>query len=334
MHLSYRIKNNCLKSARKVLIKYTYRANIKRNSNYLGDGGDGMKQRDDLFKTPLFSKKEAGQHLKIAEKSGKVYSKSGHDVLMNVKTGKIATEASNQSSHKAVASNYDAVKSRLRSYENKGAIERIRRNYYGVKSSETKQLIANRYMIGSNINETAYISFHSAFEYHGMANQIFYRVYISSEKRFSGFEHDGIEYQWVSSKINPGVITAGKVRVTDIERTVVDCIKDFEKCGGLEELLHCLSMITVADENKLLQYLTAYENQFLWQKAGYILSHFAKAMKLTERFFSVCRGNIKKSKRYLYEGIRYENPVYNAQWQLYVPMNLLNLIGEEGEQGV
>ena len=47
-------------------------------------------------------------------------------------------------------------------------------------------------------------------------------------------------------KINVGVVeprTTQGVRVTDLERTVIDSIKDFEKIGGLEELMNCLSLV-------------------------------------------------------------------------------------------
>ncbi|MCD4714152.1 MAG: hypothetical protein K8R73_12775 [Clostridiales bacterium] len=33
------------------------------------------------------------------------------------------------------------------------------------------------------------------------------------------------------------------IRITDMERTVVDSIRDFNKMGGFEELLNCLEGI-------------------------------------------------------------------------------------------
>lgn len=122
----------------------------------------------------------------------------------------------------------------------------------------------------------------------------------------------------------------GKVRVTDLERTIVDSIKDFSKIGGLEELLHCLSMVTYADENRLITYLETYKNQFLWQKAGYMLSCF-HGMKLSQHFFDVCKSNCKKSVRYLYEELKYENPVFAKEWGLYVPKDIMKLLDEGGE---
>jgi len=99
----------------------------------------------------------------------------------------------------------------------------------------------------------------------------------------------------------------------------------------LKELLHCLFMVTFADEKKLLEYLLAYNSQFLYQRAGYVLSHFKKSMKLTEHFFSECKIHIHKSKRYLYDGIQYESPVYSGKWQIYVLNDLMRIINEGGD---
>ena len=230
-----------------------------------------------------------------------------------------------------LAGNQDTAKSILRSALHNGYIERLRHNYYAVKSLETGQAIPNRFAIGSEINSSAYISHHTAFEYYGMANQVFSTVYISSAMKFKDFFHDGVEYKYLPSKQSFGIIKpASHIKVTDIERTILDNIKDFTKIGGLEELLRCLSMVTVADEEKLLSYLAEYKNQFLYQKVGYILSHFEN-IKLSQAFFSLCKQMIGKSKRYFYDGIQSESPKYYSEWQLFAPGDLLKLLDEGGD---
>ena len=64
---------------------------------------------------------------------------------------------------------------------------------------------------------------------------------------------------------------------------MLDNIKDFDKVGGLEELLRCLEMITVLDEGRLTTYLEKYHNQFLAQKVGYLLSFYPQ-LKLSDGF--------------------------------------------------
>ena len=121
------------------------------------------------------------------------------------------------------------------------------------------------------------------------------------------------------------------VRVTDIERTVLDSINDFEKIAGLEELLRCLELIPLIDEEKLLEYLERYGKQFLYQKTGYVLTHLKNELRLSERFFEICEGNVSKSVRYLYNGIEHEKNAFDNRWQLFVPNNLLKILSQGGE---
>ena len=70
----------------------------------------------------------------------------------------------------------------IKSYLQKGYIERVRRNLYAVISMETGQAIPNRYQIASRVTDDACVSHHSAFEYYGYANQVFYDVYFTTQK--------------------------------------------------------------------------------------------------------------------------------------------------------
>ena len=63
----------------------------------------------------------------------------------------------------------------------------MRRNLYAVISMETGQAIPNRYQIASRVTDDACVSHHSAFEYYGYANQVFYDVYFTTEKRVRPF---------------------------------------------------------------------------------------------------------------------------------------------------
>ena len=218
----------------------------------------------------------------------------------------------------------------LYSHKKKGLIVSIRRNLYAAISLETNQPVCTPYQIASNISPDSYVSHHSAFEYHGMANQVFSEIYVSSSTKFNDFEFDGKQYKRIVSKTNEGVKTIGKVRVTDIERTIVDSIKDFSKIGGLEELLRCLAMVTYVSEEKIKRYLQIYDSCILWQKTGYILTHYPN-MKISEKFIELCRVNGGKSVRYLYEELKFEKPTYLKEWGLFVPKDMMKLIDEGGE---
>ena len=119
-----------------------------------------------------------------------------------------------------------------------------------------------------------------------------------------------------------------KVRVTDLERTVIDCIDRIKYAGGLEELLNNLSSIAYIDEDKLQHYLEDYGKAYLYQKAGFLLSMFKKQMHLSSGFFRRCKANIGQSTRYLTDAC--ENVAYETEWRLCVPGDLFDLTEKGG----
>lgn len=218
----------------------------------------------------------------------------------------------------------------LYSLKKKGLIQSVRRNLYVTVSLETREPVANPFEIASHITEHSYVSHHSAFEFYGMANQVFSDVYVSSPTVFRAFEFDDRKYCCLLTGNEFGISKQKSVLVTDLERTVLDSIKDFEKIGGLEELLRCLAMITVLREETMMYYLSKYQNQFLYQKAGYLLSHYPQ-LKLSESFFAYCRANKGSSSRYLYSDLQKEGCISSKEWNLCVPENLMGLTSEGGD---
>jgi len=216
-----------------------------------------------------------------------------------------------------------AAHSLLYDYTRNRLIERVRRNLYAAISLETKQPVANRYVIASHLAPDACVSHHSAFEVYGYANQVYNEVYVTTKLRFTDFEYDGAAYRRVSPRISSGVTEqTGGLRVTVPERTVIDSINDFEKISGLEELLRCIELIPSLDPAKLLQYLAEYASGFLYQKTGYILEQSRDVMALPQDFFSECRAKCPQSKRYLYKGVQSDGAVYHEEWRLFAPPDL------------
>ena len=201
-----------------------------------------------------------------------------------------------------------------------GRVERIRNDLYTCVSGETLEPVADRFQIASAITAASYITHHTALEYHGITNQVYYDVYVAAETKFKPFYYQGYTYHHVASKFQDGVVEpafGGGIKVTDIERTIIDCVKDFEKIGGLDELLDNIASIQSLNEDKLLKYLDLYNNQFLYQKIGYFFQRENQQLHLSEAFYQECRNRIGKSKRYLIK--QHYDGLYNAEWRLIVP---------------
>lgn len=120
------------------------------------------------------------------------------------------------------------------------------------------------------------------------------------------------------------------VRITDLERTVIDSIRDYNKIGGFEELLNCLEGIHYLDEANLLRYLKVYNIQGIYQRVGYLLQHYQKEMQVSNDFIDCCKEKIGKSRRYLLnESI--DRSTYNREWELMVPEGLFEITEQGGD---
>lgn len=222
----------------------------------------------------------------------------------------------------------ESARSAVKRLMGKGLAVKIRNNLYTCISGETDAPLANRYQIASAITPTAYISHHTAMEYYGASNQVFYEVYVSSEETFCDFEFDGYVYHCVHSKCNKGIESvsySGGVRVTDRERTVVDSIKDMDKISGLEEVTENIQNIPGLNEKRLLAYLEYYSNQFLYQKTGFLLEKEQERLSISNDFFEVCKERVGLSKRYLTKDCQIGR--YDGDWRLVIPSEIYHLDG-------
>ena len=230
----------------------------------------------------------------------------------------------------AIVGNKHSALVLLNRYAGAGLVKRIRRNLYAAVNLGTKAMEVNHFQIASHLTPTAHVAYHSAFEYYGFAHQVFFTTYVASESLFNGFECDGMIYQYCAAKIDTGVNTPpmdALVRVTDLSRTVVDCINRIDRCGGLEELCQCLNAIPYFDGSQIVQYLEAYNKRALYKKAGFILSHFMGKIKDGDALLAACHKCGAQGVNRIQSDS--QKSVYHKEWGLYAPDNILSFL----EQG-
>ena len=220
--------------------------------------------------------------------------------------------------------NMNTAKSIIRNLLLFGYIKRVKHNLYVVCNIEFKNTIPDQYMIASKIKEDAYISYHSALEYYGVKNQVFYDVYVSTKKRFANFEFEGISYRYINSKYDFGIVQDDKVRVTDKERTFIDCIDKVELAGGNEELIMCLEFFGKIEGGKILQYLKKYNSSKLYAKVGFFLELFNEHYGVEQSIIEECRRKSKNKKLYFNEETKRMKNKYVKEWNLIVPQLFIN----------
>ena len=194
--------------------------------------------------------------------------------------------------------NMDSARSAIKRLMKEGMVAKIRNNMYTCISGETGAPVANRFQIASKITPTSYVSHHTAMEYYGITDQVYYDVYVASETSFREFEFDGYTYRYVASK-------------------------DMDKIAGIEEVIQDIGSMKRMQEKRVLKYLDLLSNQFLYQKMGFLLSEYKEKMGLSDEFFDTCKSQIGKSKRYLTKDM--SSGRYVDEWKLVIPENIYNM---------
>lgn len=212
----------------------------------------------------------------------------------------------------------------------KGIVVRIRKNLYTAIDLASGQPLADKYEVGASISTTSYIGWHTALEFHGLAHQVFFNAYVGSESRFNRFTFGGTVFEYcaapISADTRSGVITpihSPHVRVTDLERTFVDCCDRLDRSGGASELVQCFEGIVMLDEDKLLQYLQLYDKAFLYKKTGFMLERIQTQAHISNELIGLCRKRAGNSVKRLTNAI--DSTRYISRWKLYVPHDLMNI---------
>lgn len=214
------------------------------------------------------------------------------------------------------------VSKQLQRWTQQGWVMQVRRNLYCMVDLATRKPVCNKYEIGSHLSESSYISYHTALEFHGLAHQPFNVVFVSSLSRFNPFDFDDADYIYCRQIANDigGIMTPkgnSFVRVTDMERTLLDCFDRIDRAGGIEELLHCMESIVMLNEEKLASYLEGFDKAFLYQKTGYLLERIKEQTHISDSFLELCREKGTKSVKWLTNND--ESDTFVNRWRLYVP---------------
>lgn len=212
----------------------------------------------------------------------------------------------------------------LLTYQKRGYIQKIRRDFYCALNLATEQPEADRFEIACAIQPEAYIAYHNALEFHGLAQQMWYDIYVAVPKSFNPFGFADVIYRPTINKCTKGVeepLFRRGVRVTNIERTIIDCILRMDLCGGAEEFLHSTEALHPLRANMVVTILQAYNTPVVYQKVGCVLDVLNLPIDDREKVIKLCKEKAGKSVNLL---TNKENcRAYQCKWKLYIPSCLI-----------
>ncbi|OPZ34845.1 MAG: hypothetical protein BWY98_00918 [Tenericutes bacterium ADurb.BinA155] len=201
-----------------------------------------------------------------------------------------------------------------------GRISQIRKGLYSPNDPSSGLPLADKFQIACRLSPTAFLDYHLALEYYGLAEQSFVsEAAVASLTRFRSFSFGEVSYRYIPSheaaEIHLRMAEEG-IRVVSKERLLVDGADRLDLVGGYEELTQAVASLGEVSIPTVLSLLRARGEAFLFLKVGYLLQNYYSG-KIDCSFLEECR-SYRSSKKY-YFGAKPGFGAYIKEWNLIVP---------------
>ena len=201
------------------------------------------------------------------------------------------------------------------------------RNLFPTSPYDHPDAPPNKYLVGSKLRERYFLGYHTAMELHGCAYSVFYETHVVThdEDKFRTFIHGPESFRSVLSKdIETEVVEVRvldqNVRVSSPSRTFVECIRRWDLCGGLEEVLKSLDSLEGVTPEGLEAAIGIYDYDILRRSVGFFLELMMAESPyyghIPMEYIDSLRERVSDAPSYY---IRGEPSVLDAKWNLFVP---------------
>jgi len=179
---------------------------------------------------------------------------------------------------------YNAITDLLSELVKRKIIVRLKAGKYLIIPQEMgsgENYLGNWYIAGKEITNSRkyYIAFFSAMNYWGMLTHPLIKIFIATPKRqiipremtekmiFVTVREKsiwGIKEEWVNSK--------EKIRISNIEKTIIDCLTYPQYCGGITEIAKGIWIVKDKIDYKILiNYVNRQNKNVVAKRLGYLL---------------------------------------------------------------
>ena len=222
-----------------------------------------------------------------------------------------------------------------------GRLVRVRRGLYAtVPRGVSPDLVTvDPYLLARHLAPDAVVAYHAALQFFGKAYSVWSRFHYLTRDRRRTTVVQGAEFVPVQDPAplraledrGGGVVVrlhaGGLVRVTSLERAMVDVLHDPERAGGWEEVWRSLEMIEYLDLDAVVTHALALGSALTVARVGLFLEQHAEVLMVEQGYFETLRGHAPRQARYLdatHTSGRLVHP-----WNLVVPEYVLERGWEE-----
>ena len=177
--------------------------------------------------------------------------------------------------------------------------------------------------------------YHTALEFHGKAYSVYNRLHYLSAQRSLPVVFRNYEIRRVSvpqpllikGKEMFGVLrhrrSGSELRVTGLERTLVDVLDRPDLTGSWEEIWRSLESIEFFDIEQVIEYVLLLENSTAAAKVGFFLEQHREDLMLDDVHLEPLHRMRPRQPHYLERGKR-KGGRWVKKWNLMVPDEILN----------
>ena len=214
-------------------------------------------------------------------------------------------------------------------YENaKVTIERLVKKKWVIRIVKGKYLIVplsagvkgeytEHEFIVASLFEPCYIAYWTALNYYGFTEQVPNKIFVATTKRIKDREILGTKFKFVYLSggkffgFNNILISNVNVKISDMEKTTIDCLDKPKYCGGVEELVK--SVYFAKEEivfDKLIKYAFRIGNNAVIKRLGFILDFLGLDSKDLENKISGSYSVLDPTKEKIGK--------YHSKWKLLI----------------
>lgn len=223
---------------------------------------------------------------------------------------------------------------RLAYHVRAGHVVQIQRGLYASvpTGQDPASFVPDPWLVAAKLAPDAVIAYHSAFQFHGRAYSVSSEYAFLSDRKVRSKEYRGCRFRRVAHpealrRVGAeefGVETADRqgldVRVTSLERSLVDVLDRLDLGGGAEEVWRSAESVEYYDVTEVVKYTLLLQNATTAAKVGFFLEQHREQ-------FTADTGQLAELREARPRQPHYMKPAppgrLDAAWNLIVPETIL-----------
>jgi len=160
-------------------------------------------------------------------------------------------------------------------------LERLEKGKYLIlpfEAGEERAYTTHEFVIAANLTSPYYIGFRSALNFYGLTEQVSKTVYVATLRQKKELKVGGAVFRFVKVPekkyfgVTQVTLQEEKVNISDLEKTIIDCLDHPEYAGGLTEVAKAIWFGREdLDLSKLVAYTDRFDEKALAQRLGFLL---------------------------------------------------------------